>query len=81
MLWLFFTGPQWTNLNLQTGLRSNGGSVPEKLQFSDRGGLKGPPYLKGLRMKVKMNSGWREKQDEQNDDEQKDNEKGKGQCE
>ena len=26
----FFTGFQWTNSNLQTGLRSNGGSVLEK---------------------------------------------------
>ena len=34
VLWSFSTGPQRTNLNLQTGLRSNGGSVP---------------YLKGLR--------------------------------
>ena len=41
MLWFFSTGPQQTNLNLQTGLRSNGGSVPEKSRFSDRGGLKG----------------------------------------
>ena len=38
-------------MNLQTGLRSNKGSVPEKSQFSDRGGLKGlPPYLKGLKL-------------------------------
>ena len=37
-------------MNLQTGLRSNVGSVPDKSLFSDRGGLKGPPplYLKGL---------------------------------
>ena len=33
----FYTGPQWTNSNLQTGLRSNGGYVLEKSQFSDRG--------------------------------------------
>ena len=30
------TEPQWTYLSLQTGLRSNGGSVPEKLWVSDR---------------------------------------------
>ena len=30
-LWGFFPGPQRTNLSLQTGLRSNRGSVPEKL--------------------------------------------------
>ena len=39
----FSTGPQWTNMNLQTGLRYNKGLVPEKSRFSDRGGLKGPP--------------------------------------
>ena len=33
----FSTGPQWTNLNLQTGLRSIGCSVVEKSRFSDGG--------------------------------------------
>ena len=31
----FSTGPQQTNSNLQTSIRSNGGSVPEKSRFSD----------------------------------------------
>ena len=35
-LCFFSPGPQRTNLSLQTGLRSNGGSVPEKSRFSDR---------------------------------------------
>ena len=39
----FSPGPQRTNLNLQTGLRSNGGLVPEKSRFSDRGGHLAPP--------------------------------------
>ena len=37
VLWSFSTGPQQTNLNLQTGLRSIGCSVVEKSRFSDRG--------------------------------------------
>ena len=36
-LWFFSTRPQRTNLNVQTGLRSNEGSVLEKSLFSDRG--------------------------------------------
>ena len=44
-LWFFSTGLQRTNLNLQTGLRSNGVSVPEKSRFSDMGGWKGPPPM------------------------------------
>ena len=44
-LWFFSTGSQRTNLNLQTGLRSSKGLVPEKSQFSDRDGLKGPPPI------------------------------------
>ena len=34
----FSTGPQWTNLSLQTGLESAGCSVVEEKQFSDGGG-------------------------------------------
>ena len=34
----FSPGPQWTNSSLQTGLRSNGCSVVEKMRFSDGGG-------------------------------------------
>ena len=43
-LWFCSTGPQQTNLNLQTGLRSNGGSVPEKSRFSDNCA---PPRVNG----------------------------------
>ena len=35
--------PRWTNLNIQTGLRSNWGSVPRKSRFSDRGWRFPPP--------------------------------------
>ena len=34
---LFSTGPQWTNLNLQTGFRSIGCLVVEKSRFFDKG--------------------------------------------
>ena len=47
-LWFFSTGPQQTNLNLQTGLRSIGCSAVEKSRFSDRGGClraPSPPAL------------------------------------
>ena len=49
-LWFFSTGPQWTNSNLQTGLRFSRGSVPEKSQFSDRGLWLRPPGI--TRVKV-----------------------------
>ena len=39
----FSTGPQQTNLSLQTGLRSTGCWVVEILRFSDRGGHLAPP--------------------------------------
>ena len=36
-LWVFSTGPQRTNSNLQTGLRSTGLTVVEKTLVSDEG--------------------------------------------
>ena len=47
----FSTEPQRTNMNLQTGLRSNGGPVLEKSRFSDRGGHLPPPVWLGLTLK------------------------------
>ena len=42
----FSTGPQRTNLSLQTGLWSNGCSGVEKMRFYDGGGgLRPPPAL------------------------------------
>ena len=43
-LWVFSPGSQRTNMSLQTGLRSNGGSFPENHDFPrprDKLGLKG----------------------------------------
>ena len=42
------------NLNLQTGLRSNGGSVPEKSRFSNSGGPRRPSSVPE-RVKLKKN--------------------------